>query len=380
MSLDRTRIVRLDAGQQREDAENTKTGVLLIDRPRIGRSFELLFKENYDHVRKVVTAFRQPGVAVVAFDFERGRPSGSLCVAAYPTRANSAIVGRHSIADLYLDADPTLSLRHMVLVVDPLSRMVSGSGDLRFRLIDLRTRAAFEDERGRRMEALAAEGPIFVRCGNYALFCLPTGDGQEWPASAEEGWQCIPERVYLEESSAEPDRWLRQKRPREAPAEDARLQKITHVQRGRGPARARRNLLAEGEQPLGTLDIYTENATQKLVIGATAARRGVLLGRYDRCDSNEETLLSDPNISRVHLLLLGIGGDIYAIDTASTNGTYVFRGSERPWAEGSALEPGAAESADWEEVRILPLAAGTELCLGEELARLAWRPAEHLPG
>lgn len=377
MGFDRTRIVRLEGGQEREEAENTKTGVVLVDHIAGGKSFELLFHENYDTIRKVVNGFRQPGVAVVACDADRGRPAGSMCVAAYAGRANSAIIGRHSMADLYLDSDPSLSLRHMVLVLDPLARLGDGSRDLRFRLVDLRTRQAFEDEGGRRMEALAAEGPIFIRCGHFALFCLPTGDGQEWPPSPEAGWSCIPERVYLQESAAEPDRWARRRRPRTPPPEEEgsqsqALKKITHVQRIRGPARARQNLLGEGEEPLGTLQIQTGDASQKLVIGSGAARRGVLLGRYERCDSNEETLLVDRNISRVHLLLVEVGGELYAIDTASTNGTFLRAGGGPPGlGAGTAVDVGE----DWEEVRIAALGSGAELSLGEGLAMLRWRPA-----
>jgi pSer/pThr/pTyr-binding forkhead associated (FHA) protein len=54
-------------------------------------------------------------------------------------------------------------------------------------------------------------------------------------------------------------------------------------------------------------------------LGEEDLARGVLLGRYDRCverfDANE--------ISRVHLLIARVGGDLVAIDTASTNGSFL---------------------------------------------------------
>jgi len=45
--------------------------------------------------------------------------------------------------------------------------------------------------------------------------------------------------------------------------------------------------------------------------------RGLLIGRYDRCGL---TPTEDNRLSRVHLLLLSLDGDTYAIDTASTSG------------------------------------------------------------
>jgi hypothetical protein len=48
------------------------------------------------------------------------------------------------------------------------------------------------------------------------------------------------------------------------------------------------------------------------------------LGRYARCDSSD--LMADVAVSRTHLLLISIEGTLYAIDTASTGGSYVVRG------------------------------------------------------
>ena len=353
--VDKTRIVRLEAGQQRDLADNHDTLVVGVDALAPRCSFGDLFVQHYVEIRRTCMGFRKPGVAIIAVDLSRHRVAGSICVAAKPDTANAAIIGRHSMTDLYLDSDPGLSLRHLVLVVNPLS----SDSDVRFRVIDLRTRLAFEDEKGQRFQALVAEGPIFLRCGNFALFCMVTGDPTDWPGSAEAGWQCIPERVYLKEEEAEPDRWQRRRpgrKQRDAPA-DAR--RVTRVQPRRGPTRAKRRLLGPGEEALGNLRVSTKEASQTLVIGVEATRRGILIGRYERCDTHGAKVLTHDNISRVHLLVLNIAGRLYAIDTASTNGTWVRDPDDT-----------------CREVRITPLEPAEELLLGEELAFVRWVPAE----
>ncbi len=46
----------------------------------------------------------------------------------------------------------------------------------------------------------------------------------------------------------------------------------------------------------------------------------MLLGRYERCDVNENHIDMPRAVSRVHALLLIIDGCLYAIDTGSING------------------------------------------------------------
>ncbi len=364
MSPAKTRIVHLAAGQQRQEAENSKTCIAVFDQPIVADSFRDLFIRNYDEIRAECTGFAKPGLAISAIDTLTGALVGSLCIAAKVGTANSAIVGRHGMADLYLDGDASLSLRHLVIIVSPLE---TGSSDVRFRIVDLRTSTAFQDEHGQRFEALVAEGPLFIRCGGYALFCLPTGDPTAWPAAAEDGWACIPERVYLRGERAEPDRWKRRRPHRDGKKKARRLQQamdddgdnargsITLVHSVAGPVRARARLLASGESPLGTLRITADVGIQSLIIGQQAARQGIVLGRYKRCDIDGANVLIHDGISRVHLLVIDIDGCLYAIDTASTHG--VWLGQEE------------------REVRIAPMTAGTDFVLGGQLATLRWSPA-----
>jgi len=379
MGARKTRIVFLEDGQDRREAENLRTGVVVSDRE--GRMpFRELFTAAWPEMRRVIVGFDQPGVAVVAVDSVKRRVAGTLCLAAKDDRANAATVGRHGQCDLYLHSDPALSLRHLAIVVHPIHAAVKGgdapagrmSGEIAFRVLDLRTRTAFKDEQGRRLEAVTAEGPVFLQVGGYALFFLVTGDEGLWPEDADQAWQCIPERVYLDEAPAEPDRWRRRRGipipvtpdaanpfaagtgvhdtpppPREA---------ITLVRTQPGPARAQVELrLDDGELPLGTLRLTSGGMTQAMLLGAHAAQTGVLLGRYERCDTHGATVFAHHGISRVHLLIVEIEGRLYAMDTGSTNGTFETGGAAGP-------------------LRIVPLGNGSQLIFGDNLARMEWLP------
>jgi hypothetical protein len=73
----------------------------------------------------------------------------------------------------------------------------------------------------------------------------------------------------------------------------------------------------------GELIVRSDAGRVALRLGARAARQGVLLGRYARCDTAGLPVLSNPSLSRVHLLLVELDGVLYAVDTASTNGSWL---------------------------------------------------------
>ena len=77
-----------------------------------------------------------------------------------------------------------------------------------------------------------------------------------------------------------------------------------------------------------------------------------MLGRYSRCDTAGATSLSLEKISRVHLLVVRIGDDLWAIDTASTNGV----------------------AAGGTGVRVHRLQPGDELSLADGVGAVRWRP------
>src|SRR5690349_23215422 len=165
--------------------------------------FQAMFEKAWPLMRAALTTRPEPGVGVFAVHLIKGL-EGAAWIAAKPWTINAALIGRHDRADLFVDSDPALSLRHLALLVEPLTKL---DADVRYRVADLRTPGAFEDEEGRRLESIVTEGPAVVRCGAYGLFFLPTALDQVWDESPQDAWRCIPERVYLQGEAAEPDRW-----------------------------------------------------------------------------------------------------------------------------------------------------------------------------
>jgi len=86
-------------------------------------------------------------------------------------------------------------------------------------------------------------------------------------------------------------------------------------------------LVDDGEPPLGEIRVTSTRGVVTIVVGPSAARAGVLLGRSRRCYAGQ--VLSDRSISRVHMLIIQISGNLYAIDTASCNGMWEDKERER---------------------------------------------------
>lgn len=81
-------------------------------------------------------------------------------------------------------------------------------------------------------------------------------------------------------------------------------------------------LLKDGEEHVVELRVEAGDRVDRMALGASALERGVLVGRADRCAS----ILTASRISRVHVLVIAIDGQVVAVDTGSTNG--VFRDPE----------------------------------------------------
>ncbi len=345
----RSRMIHLDAGQRRDAEQNCRTMIAVGDGVFSAPvPFEALFLAHYRAIRELGRNASGPGVAIVAIHVPTCSLAARAWVAARAGAVGSLVVGRHSECDVLLDA-PTLSLRHLALLVPPPPSWDA----IGFELIDLRTQQAFRDERGRHLEGLAAEGPAFVSCGPFALFVLPTGDPADWPELATDAWAMIPERVLVEERAAEPDRWRRggyRARPRSIRREGERSQTaITSIPSPLAPGEP---LVMDGEVPLGALRITSERGSRRLLVGPAAASRGILLGRYSRCDGSE--VLAHDSISRAHLLVKRVGDRVVAIDTASTAGTYVD-GREHA-------------------VRVVALDRGEVAVIGGDRAFVRWQP------
>jgi hypothetical protein len=314
----------------------------------LGASFEKAFLVHYSAIRELLNARKEDGLGLVA-----AGPDGleaSAWFAAKPDEANPLILGRHSSAEVFLPSDPALSLRHLAVI---LHRQGVGS-PVRFRILDLRTPTGFQDERGRTLEALASEGPLMVRCASFVIMMFPTGAASPpWSEDPQKAWARIPERLYTAARVAGDEGM-----PKDAPwiwhmgsePDLADPGAATLVPSFPGPMFATRDLAAS-DPARGELLVGSRAGQAALRLGALAAAQGILLGRYERCDTAGIPAFSDAALSRVHLLVIELDGALYAVDTASTNGSW--RGSE--------------------SIRSVKLLPGAGLRLARD-ARVEWRP------
>lgn len=352
-----TRVISGEA--VRGGAANRATiGIVGLER-KLKRSFEELFVDNYDAIREVASRMDDPGVLAVAIDSRGDGLASSAWIAAKAGVPNVAIVGRHSMADLYLAGDPSVSLRHLALIVEPVQSWERTDVDLSYSILDLRTGEGFGDEHGRTLSGLRVEGPAFIRCGDYALFFMVTGDRIAWPQAGRDAWACLPERVYFDERLGEGTGAYGYKA--RVAAERARLAsesegvgRRTFIQRTLGPVSIEHDLLRDDEKAIGELRVRTASRCSSFSVGATAAGEGILLGRYERCE--RAGVLADARISRVHVLLIEVGGELWAFDVASTCGT---------WRVG--------ESRRLTESRVSKLEHRTKLILADRVAEIRWK-------
>lgn len=332
--------VDLWGGQLRGRGRNDGTRMAPVLRPQQGELREL-FVGAYERFAAPCRAVDEPGLALIAIDEASGRVMGLVRMRARVDRHVTAVVGRHDACELFLDVHDDLALRHLVVILDPVTSWRRGDASVGYRLLDLRTTAGFVDEHGRTLRGLRCEGPALVRCAGYAMFLLPLGDPTDWPVAAHDAWSMLPERAYFDEQTGS----AQGSSPR-IPV--ARLARGTLI-RIAGPRDQTASL--ERDDLAGTLEVISPAARHRVRVGHAALRDGILLGRYERCDGAAH---ADGGVSRVHALLIQLGDQMFAIDLASTNGTSVVGA------------PPAREIA---------IGASTELVLGDE-TRVRWRWCE----
>lgn len=262
----------------------------------------------YDPVRDWLSHCQAPGLAVVAVDGDGLQAKAYL--KAKRGLVNTAIVGRHGKAEVYVGADPSVSLRHLAVVVHPGSSKES----VRFRVLDLRTSYGFADVQGTLRRAVETNDPFFARCGKYSIVFAPvTEPATDWPDHVEELRDAFPFDVLSSPESFE------------------------------------RLSLEAGEDPLGELVVSSPRCTGSVPVTRGTVGAGILLGRSHRCDG--QGLLAERHISRVHLLIVDLAGSLWAIDTASKNGTtFAPGGAERVAAleSGTKISLSGVATVEWQ--------------------------------
>ncbi len=317
-----TRIVWSRRELERDEASNDSTRCFsappsLATSRSSAASFEQLFRSHYPAVRGLLDGRVEPGLALMVVGPSGAEASGWF--AAKDAVVNPLIVGRHSSADVFLPSDPQISLRHLAVV---LHRRANGGAGT-FRVLDLRTPLAFADEDGARLEAVEASGPVLLWCGSLGLFLFPTGgETSTWPENAQDAWSQVPARLFVEKTPAsEGDGPAAGVRVRPLDPPPSAPEATTLVNTFAGPVFPSLDR-DESDPPRGELLVGSTSGRASVRLGARAAHRGVLLGRYDRCATAGLPVLVDSALSRVHLLVLELDGSLYAIDTASRNGSW----------------------------------------------------------
>lgn len=257
------------------------------------------FVAHFAQLRSLVKLEPRPGVVAIAFG-ARCEWLGHLFVPAIEGETQVAIVGRHHMADLIVPpAYDAVSLRHLALLVRP-----SVAANSVLRVLDLATTMGFASEQRTQLRSIASTGTVFIYLGDVLLMLLSTLQPLDWEQEPAAVFAQIPQCRY--EVCAD-NRGAGVPQPPRCLDRDPQ---VTHVTVTGRPLVAGEGLLAIDpatplvELPQGLLALLRvgEGCGFKLYpVSAAAIERGMLFGRYARC-----------NLELDHVL---------AIDTASSNGT-----------------------------------------------------------
>jgi hypothetical protein len=296
-----------EAHDEDDDGKSSRATRILSAPAEPQASFGATFKAMFRELYPLYSAFDKDGLLCVAAR-EDGKIAAYVHLPILSEQGAFGVIGRHECCSLTLH-DEDISLRHALVRVSQ-----QGIGEARVRLIDLGSSNIFRTEDGQACKSVLAEGPLFVHLLGYQLYLFPTGAlaPSRWDNDADATWSSFPERVYLDHRI--PERMNRE--PRRPPAGRARRHTYMTLLPAAQHLRAKPGA---GGQILGTILLSAENTQIAHRVSSEDLERGVLIGRYERC----QLAGASHSLSRVHLVLLLDGGDIWAVDTASLNGTIV---------------------------------------------------------
>jgi hypothetical protein len=180
-------------------------------------------------------------------------------------------LGRHEATDLPLTPEAALSLRHALFVV----RLVAGR--VRFCALDLETPGGLHTRHGAQ-RLTESERPALLRTAGLTFFCVPTGPGSVLPIDPLDARRVFDDTPKSKRTSC---------------SDQLRLGN-------------------------GVLTLRLDEHVLPLSVDVPMLSRGVLLGRQERCD----VIIPDPQVSRVHAVVLNVDGEAHLVDTGSSNGTW----------------------------------------------------------
>jgi hypothetical protein len=217
--------------------------------------------------------------------------------AARADRPNVLVIGRHSRCDVHLP-DPASSLRELAVIIPAAAEPAP-----RFTLHDLRTPDGFWSADSLPMRGATVSRAGVFRIGRYALFAFATHPELAWhdlPTETWEWWRGA-DGVSID-------------RPAEPSAADAEVSSRVSSIAGPSWTRTCRTRTPRGTR--GTLVLETGGTVAQLPLDDREVGNGVLVGRASRCQVGAD----HDAISRVHMMVIELEGELFGFDTASTNG------------------------------------------------------------
>src|SRR5256885_3589068 len=233
--------------------------------------FAAVFRKHFAALRAAHQAQPHEGVLIAAVD-GNGFFDAHAHLRLPASGIAHPIIGRHERCDVVLSRDNDVSLRHLLV------RATRGPhGQLQLRAIDLRSRCGLLSEDGKRCEAIASRGPLFLQVASYVLFLLPTGPHvKPWANDADDTWRGFAPR---DQEILPPPQPLKS---RSAPTPGSvRLATIT---------------IQSSSPQAGDL-------TSTHAVWSDQLERGILVGRDDRCSHRGR---AEGNLSRGHPGLLTV--------------------------------------------------------------------------
>lgn len=244
-------------------------GSRLADTPRT--HYERLHRQLWSACQEE----RRPGLFVFAVHTAVGLAGRMWLSATEDVRGGT--LGRHQFVDLSITRDEALSLRHVLFVV----RLIEGR--VRFSAIDLETPGGLHTALGPQ-QVTQSEQPVLLRTAQLSFFCVPTGVQVMLPEQLDAAWRRFDEVPPTPQAG----RW---------------------------------SWMKTASPAVGVLTVRLSTGVFTTAIDEQLIRRGVLIGREERCD----VLIPDNHVSRVHAALVSVDGTPHLIDCGSSNGIHDLR-------------------------------------------------------
>ncbi len=226
---------------------------------------------------------QQPHLAAVAVLIDDGTGREPEVLVRFASRISPAavVLGRHPACD-----GPSIrgaSLRHLLLL------LWADHAGTRIEAIDLKTQNGTLDARGRRLRQRAFVGPARFAVGDADVTLLSAAPNVAFP-------DMLPDEL---------DDWLA----------------VGEATVGRQCSMSR--LSQHATFIPGRVSRYRRSSCGGLNASTDELHRGLLLGRYARCD-RQFFGVNAPSISRVHAMLLARNDYVFVVDLGSTPGTHVI--------------------------------------------------------